>query len=402
MKVLIIGAGIAGPVTAAALGRAGIEAAVYEAHDGPAEHLGSFLNLAPNGLAVLRSLGMLGTVLESAVCPSTAIEFANGSGRRLGRLEDGSTELEEGLQTVLIMRGALQARLAEAAAAQGARLEYGKRLTGFERTGSGVSAHFADGTRAEGDVLLGADGLHSPVRTAMDPGAPAPDYTGLLNFGGVAHGVRAATPPGTVRMVYGSRAFFGLQTAPGGAAYWFANLPHPEPPRGPEAPGPEHWRALLLERFAGDLPEITEVLSASPVRDFTAHGTYDIASLPRWCDGPVGLLGDAAHAVSSSSGQGASMAIEDAATVARCLRDVPGPAEALRCYERVRRDRVERVVAEGRRRGAPKLAAGRLQVLLRDLMLPVLFRTISLRKGHSWMFDHRIDFDRDVREQLPA
>src|SRR5690606_5732559 len=132
-------------------------------------------------------------------------------------------------------------------------------------------------------------------------------------------------------------------------------------------------RALALERFAGDLPEITEVLAASPVRDFTAHGVYDIASLPRWCDGPVALLGDAAHAVSSSSGQGASMAIEDAVTVARCLRDVPGPDEALRRYERLRRGRVERIVAEGRRRGDDKLATGRLRVLLRDLMLPLVF-----------------------------
>src|SRR5690606_22614110 len=243
MRVLISGAGIAGPVTAVALRRAGIEAAVHEAHDGPAEHLGSFLNLAPNGLAALRTLGMLDTVLESAVCPSTAIEFSNGAGRRLGRLEDGSTELEEGLQTVLIMRGALQARLAEAAAAQGARPLSGKRLTGSRRTGSGVVAYFSDGTEAEGDVLLAADGLHSPVRAIMDPAAPAPAYTGLVNLGGVGHGVRAATPPGTVRMVFGSRAFFGLQTAPDGAAYWFVNMPHPEPRRGPDDPGPEQWRA---------------------------------------------------------------------------------------------------------------------------------------------------------------
>nr|WP_017622574.1 FAD-dependent monooxygenase [Nocardiopsis chromatogenes] len=398
MRVLISGAGIAGPVAAAALGRAGIDAVVHEAHASPAEHLGSFLSLAPNGLAVLRTLDLLDPVLDAALARSTAIEFRNGRGRPLGRLSDGSHDLAPGLQSVSVMRGTLQARLAGAAAAQGAEIVYGKRLTACRTTGSGVVAEFSDGTTAEGDVLLGADGLHSPVRTDVDPAAPRPAYTGLLNVGGLAEGAAVApTPPETTRMVYGRRAFFGHQTDDRGRTFWFVNAPHAEVGRREaEALGPGHWRPLVTGLFRDDLPEITAILDASPDEHFLPLGVYDIASLPRWCDGPIGLIGDAAHAVSSSSGQGASLAMEDAVTVARCLRDIPDPARALATYESLRRRRVERIVAEGRKRGNSKLATGAVQAFVRDAFMSVVIPMIAKRKGHSWIFDHRIDFDEPV------
>lgn len=395
MKVLIAGGGIAGPVTATALARAGIDARVAEARPGP-DAGGSFLTLAPNGLAVLDTLGLLEPVLAAAVCPTSAIEFSNGAGRRLGTIDDGSAELGADLQSRTLMRSALNARLAEGAAAQGVSIDYGRRLAGVEDHGpDGVTAVFADGSREHADVLLGADGLHSPVRRAMDPGAPAPSYTGLLNFGGTApaDGV-PPTPPATTRMMFGRRAFFG-HFVHGGTAYWFVNAPHPELDRS-DPTGLEEWRAHLLGLFDGDQPAVSRILRAAPDDSFTPFGVYDIATLPRWSSGHIGLVGDAAHAVSSSSGQGASLALEDAVTVARCLRDIGDPAEALRTYEGLRRDRVERIVAEGRRRGNDKLAAGRVQVFLRDLMLPLVFRLIAARKGHAWMFDHRTDFDAPV------
>ncbi|MFC3995345.1 FAD-dependent oxidoreductase [Nocardiopsis sediminis] len=402
MRALVIGAGIGGPVAAVALRRAGIDAVVHEAHAGPAASLGSFLNIAPNGLAALDALGILGPVLSAADFPTSSIEMRNGKGRHLGTLSDGSADLGPGLRTVTIMRGRLQEALSHAAADNGVGIEYGRRLTGVTDTGSGVVAHFTDGGTSEGDVLIGADGIHSPVRAAMygaaGERAPRPEYTGLLNIGGVTPPLPLEpTPEGTIRMTYGRRAFFGHQTAPDGRIFWFTNFPHPRADRDTlTSRTPEQWRDHVIGLFTGDHPDITAILRASPVPGFTPDGIHDIAGLPYWSRGRVGLLGDAAHAVSSSSGQGASLAVEDAVTVAACLRDVADPASALQVYEALRRDRVGRIVAEGRRRGRTKLAAGPLQTALRDLVLPVVFRAIAARKGHSWIFDHRIDFEARV------
>ena len=90
------------------------------------------------------------------------------------------------------------------------------------------------------------------------------------------------------------------------------------------------------------------------------------------------------------------MALEDAVTVARCLRDIPDPARALATYESMRRERVERIVAEGRKRGNSKLATGAVQAFFRDAVMSVVIPMIAKKKGHSWIFDHRIDFDEPV------
>lgn len=400
-KALIIGGGIGGPLAAAALQRAGIEAVVHEAHSGPGDGIGSFLTLAPNGLAALRTLGMLDAVREAASFPTTGIEFVNGKGRRLGLLPDGSDQGPPELRTLTINRDALQRTLAEAAREQGVRIEYGKRFVGYTETGTGVIAEFADGTTAEGDVLLGADGIHSPVRRLMDPDAPRPDYTGLLNIGGhvrAEDATAAPTPRSTTRMVFGSRAFFGYQTAPSGEVYWFANFGHDELTREQiTARGDRAWKKYVLELFTDDHPDVTALLKATDTARFRPLGVYDLASLPNWSRGRVALLGDAAHAVSSSSGQGASLAAEDALVLAACLRDLPTPEKAFTAYELRRRDRVERIAAEGRRRGNQKTGSTNpVALFLRDLMLRVVFRMIARFASHAWINDHRVDFDQRV------
>jgi 2-polyprenyl-6-methoxyphenol hydroxylase-like FAD-dependent oxidoreductase len=102
----------------------------------------------------------------------------------------------------------------------------------------------------------------------------------------------------------------------------------------------------------------------------------------------VVLVGDAAHATSPAAGQGSSLAVEDAVVLARCLRDLP-VAEALRAYERARRDRTQRVVAQGFRTSSAKSppAVGRL---VRDLVMPVVLRH---RDPRAWVRDHHVDWD---------
>lgn len=400
MRVIIIGSGIGGPIAAVALRRAGIESVVYEAHDGPGLGIGAFIGLAPNGLSVLDTLGLLDAVRATpGAHVSHLTEFLDSSGRRLGLLSDGSDQLEPHLLSLGVRRGELQAALAEAARAEGARIEYGNRLVECTDTGTGVVATFADGTTAEADVLIGADGLHSRVRAAMDPHAPSPRYSGMLGLGGWTSGRSIeATPPSTGRMVFGRRGFFLYQSAPDGDVYWGVNFPHDELDRAEiAARGAAAWKRDVIDRYADDMPDLGRILRDSDTDWFLPFGLYDLADLPHWTKGRIGLIGDAAHAVPNSSGQGASMAIEDGIVLAKCLRDIPNPAEALRVFEATRRDRVDRIIAEGRRRGKLKTLTNPIAVTLRDLAMRAVFWRLSKSSGHSWIFDHRVDFDAPVR-----
>ena len=242
------------------------------------------------------------------------------------------------------------------ASASGVPLEYGKRLTTAARTGTGVRAFFADGSHADGDILVGADGIHSPVRLAIDPAAPAPRYTGLLIACGYADA--ATGDAGCYDMIHGRRAFLGHTAGPDGRAWWFARVPGPELTGCELAAPAAWWRDRLAEPFAADSTPAAALIrsTAGPV---TVTSAFDIPSLRAWHNDTMVVIGVAAHAASPSTAQGASMALEDAAILARCLRETPAAPEALALFASLRRDRVERIVRAGAGTGNPGRRARR-------------------------------------------
>src|SRR5690606_6343664 len=126
---------------------------------------------------------------------------------------------------------------------------------------------------------------------------------------------------------------------------------------------------------------------------------HDMPSLPAWQRGRVVLLGDAAHAVSPSAGQGASQALEDAIVLAKCLRDVAPVGAALARYEALRRPRAERIVAQGRRRGTYKALESRAAVRVRDLLLPLAMRVFANERRLAWIHDYRVRWDEPATAQ---
>ena len=165
---VIIGCGIGGPVVAMALQRAGIDAAIYEAHDRPADFVGSFLNLASNGIDALRAIGADRRVLDAAF-PTPRMVMWSGSGKRLGEVANGIA-LDDGTTSQTIQRGLLHRALRDEAASRGIPIVQGKRLVAAEDTGTGVLAAFEDGTEVRAAMLVGADGLHSSEPAAHRPG----------------------------------------------------------------------------------------------------------------------------------------------------------------------------------------------------------------------------------------
>ncbi|MEU7000250.1 FAD-dependent monooxygenase [Nonomuraea sp. NPDC046570] len=385
MKALIIGCGIGGPTTAMALQRVGIDAEIFEAYGAAADGVGSFLNIASNGLDGLRVLGAHREVMAEGV-PTPEMVMWSGNGKRLGAVPNG-LPLADGTVSHTILRADLYRVIRDTAVSRAVPISYGKRMVSYEDTVHQVTAHFDDGTEATGDILIAADGVHSRTRTLLDPAAPAPRYAGLLSFGGIVKDPDFTGEPGVYNMVFGKKAFFGYTVATTGETWWFANLPMATPPSRRELAATD-WRPILVEAFAGDDNQAAEIIRRSIVEP--GLPVYDLPPVPTWHRGRVILTGDAAHATSPSSGQGASQAIEDALVLARSLRDSLGHEAAFARYEAERRERAERVVAYSKRISNSK-AAGPVARVFRDLMMPMFLKKAASSESLAWMYRHHIE-----------
>ena len=393
-RALIVGGGIAGPVTAMALQKVGIEATVYEAYDRTAHGVGSFMNVATNGLDGLRTLGAQERV-KAAAFPTSRMVMWSGTGKQLGEVENG-TALADGTVSMTMNRADLYAALYDEATSRDIPIEHGKQLVDAEHTGDGVVARFADGSETRGSMLIGADGLWSTARTLMTPEAPEPRYLGLVGTGGCATGVDMEPSSDTFHMMFGKRAFFGYAARDGGTVWWFANVPRPAEPTaaGLAAVPADERRLRLLHLFTDDASPATRIIRATD-HDLEFWPMHDLAPAATWHRGRMVLAGDAAHATSPSSGQGASLAIEDSLELARCLRDRTDTEAAFTAYRRLRHERVQKVFTYAARINQNK-AAGPVVRIARDAMMPFFLKRFAKPGSSAWLGGHHIDFDQPI------
>ncbi len=376
---------MAGPVTAIALRKAGIDATVYEAYDRGADGVGAFLTLAVNGIAALGALDLHHLVRDKGFA-TTKMSIGLGGRKPMAEFGFGAA-LPDGTSTLTITRAELYGLLRDEAVRRGVPVEYGKRLVAAASDADGVTVTFSDGTTARADLLIGADGLRSAVRTIIDPAAPEPRYVPLLNAGGYAKGLGLDAEPGHMHMVFGRDCFYAYVVHPNGAVWWFAN------PRQPKELSREElavipWRERMLELFAKEDRLARDLVDATD-EVFAGWNTYDFPTVPTWHRDRMVIIGDAAHATSPASGQGASMAIEDAVTLAMCVRDTKTVPDAFARYEALRRKRVERVVAQGKRNGDGKS----LGPVMRHV-LPLFFKLYKPSEDSmNWLYGHRIDWE---------
>src|SRR5229473_308583 len=394
-KALIIGCGVAGPVVASFLQRAGIEAEIYEARAESTDYGGSFLNMACNGLGALKTLG-LDDQVSSQGSPIPRMIIWSGKGKRLGEVRNGA-RAEVGAPSINILRSRLHQVLREGAEQRRIKMSFGKKLAGFSTGEQGVIATFEDGTTAEGSFLVGCDGVHSRTRQLINPNAPTPKYTGLISTGGFAQHSSFPPTPDTMHFIFGKRAFFGYHISSSGEMYWFVNFSQRSAPAKGDGDMivSDEWQERMLDLFRGDLPRISEMIRAtqSPI---IGYPIYDISTQPIWQKGPVVLVGDAIHAVSPGAGQGASQAVEDALVLAKCLRDREDHALAFATYERLRRARVERMVRYGRSTGQAKIMTHPIQVWFRDRLMPFFLKHFANPAALDWVYSYKVDWDTPV------
>lgn len=398
---LIIGGGIAGPVTALALRKAGIEATVYEAYPPQSNGIGGGLGLAANGLAALEIVGAADAVRAVASPMPDTVVSINGKATATMHTLPGVETLR------FVLRGALHQALHETAKAADVPYVYGKRLIAAEERDGGVTAHFADGTSVTGDILVGADGIKSVVRTLIDPNAPGPNYTGMLGFGAynLDPGALPAidTAPGTMVFAFGKRAYYLYWRHEDGRIGWGANLPWKDYLSISEARAipAQQWLETLRATYAGDVPGEQLVKATSAQALEPVGGMHIMPPVPHWHRGRMVLVGDAVHAPSNSTGQGASLAIESAIQLARCLRDLPEHGSAFAAYEQLRRPRVERIAAQGARVNHAKAPGPVAKVLMRAMM-PIMFHPAVVERTAGKSQRYRIDFDEPVRAAVAA
>ncbi|WDT90708.1 FAD-dependent monooxygenase [Streptomyces sp. SCSIO-PteL053] len=372
-RVAVVGAGITGSLLALCLARLGFEVDLYEAYARRAQDVGSFLNLAPNGRAVLESLGLDERVLGQGTAAGS-IGFVNHKGRELAQNPELTTN---------IMRGELSGTLREAATDAGVRLHTAKRLVAMEATGDGRwRIGFEDGTQAEADIVLGCDGVHSTTRGLLFPDAPRATYTEVVGSGGRSEiGAVELPVDGRFHMTFGLRGFFGYQVMSPGVVWWFEN--HQETLERSFAELAEvddaEWVALLAERHRPDPPVIRRILTAStgPVGRWPV---YEVPPLETWHRGSAAVLGDAAHAVAPHLGAGAALGMEDAYELALALHEHPTAQQAFTMFEESRRDRVAAMAKQARQTGAVMTPDRWITRVIRDLMLPMAMRQ-AVRKG---------------------
>ena len=332
LKVIVVGGGIGGLTVALALQRDGHDVTVAEAaRDVAHVWVGGGLHAWHNTMHALQQIGIAREV-EAAGHVVTRAEFATRSGRVLAAWPVADIARRVGAPTVDLGRGDLLRVL-------GGPLAPGTVRTGlvfdrFDQDETGVTVHFANGQEARGDVLIGADGIRSAVRRQL-LGPIQPRSAGYAVWGGIVDFDRSRTRPGVFRLMYHRDNRIGYHRIGQDHLCWFATANIR--PRDPDPP--EGHKPFLLEAFRGWQEPVEAIIAATDEAVIRRRDMFALPPLKRWGKGRVTLLGDAAHAMTFDLGQGAGQAIEDAAVLARCLRQGNDVASSLRAYEEQRRRR---------------------------------------------------------------
>jgi 5-methylphenazine-1-carboxylate 1-monooxygenase len=363
MKIIIAGAGIGGLTAAMCLDRAGFEVDVFEAV-GELKPLGVGINIQAGAVRILSDLG-LEPALAATGIETRELRYANRHGQTIWADPRGR---HAGLPwpQFSIHRGELQMLLFDAARRRlgDQRIKFGHRVVGFEQKDGKVLAQFVDRDgkavgQAAGDILIGADGIHSTVRAHFYPDEGPPKWQGILMWRGVTVGKPFLGGATMVQAGHHTQKFVCYPISRVHAARgeslinWICDLHMGEQAMLPR----EDWNRPgklddFLPRFEDwkfewlDVPEV--IKAAHAIYEFPM---VDRDPLPRWSHGRVTLLGDAAHPMYPIGSNGASQAIIDGEAITQELATGDDPEKALQRYEVRRLPPMARIVESNRRKG---------------------------------------------------
>ncbi|MCX4851545.1 NAD(P)/FAD-dependent oxidoreductase [Streptomyces sp. NBC_00893] len=347
MKMIIAGGGVGGLAIGRQLASAGHEVEVYEQADGLRTE-GAALIVWPNGTGVLRDLGVIAEDMGSRM---VAMDTYLQDGSQVLRLELDKIEKHFGHPTVVVPRARLLQELALGLPA--GALRFGKRCVGVTQPEPGtdgpVVVRFADGSTAEGDALIAADGYGSAIRRELVDTAPAAT-SGLASWHGMIKRSVAGVPEDRMLAFYGDGGFCAMFSAGEGQLHYAFCTPWQKGDVVPRtASGPsvrsvdgEPLSSLaglraMFGHWTGPVPHLLDALADEDIKPY-AHMFHKVPQT--WTQGRVTMIGDAVHAVSPTLGQGVNQTLEDVWVLAGALGEHADPAVAFRAYEDARRKRV--------------------------------------------------------------
>jgi len=350
-KILVAGGGIGGLTASLCLAAKGYSVEVFE-QAGEFVEIGAGIQLSPNCSRVLHSLGLEDVLRASAFLPSGS-QFRNWkTGRVIAESKLGDEVVERfGAPYYHMHRGDLLRVLVEAARqSDRIALHLDTRAVGFQQSAEGVRLLTVDAEH-EGQALIGADGIHSEIRTGLW-GAESPRFTGTVAWRALVAVDRL--PEGLIRPMstvwWGPRKHFVHYYVRRGT---LVNCVCVVEKKGWDV---ESWTERgdydeLKADFAGWHDDLQQLIDTADRDSLFKWALYDRAPMPRWGKGRVTLLGDACHPTLPFMAQGAAMAIEDAAVLAGCLASSEDVGHELARYENLRRDRTAEI-QKGSRRNA--------------------------------------------------
>jgi FAD-dependent urate hydroxylase len=332
-RILVVGAGVSGISVARGLLRDGHDVTVFDQRPNVTAG-GGAVTIWSNGATVLDQLGV---DMTGAGQPLSAVRVMTSTGRPLATMDLDAMVNRLGAPVRMVPRRILLERLLKGFPAD--RIHCNSRATRVVNDGNGIRVDFADGSSADGDVLIGADGLHSVVRDLV--GAPAAKPTGWCSWQGLVT-LPGIPEPHVARMMIGEHGNLGLWPAGGSDLQWWFDLPW-----SPDFVRPQRPIEMIRSHFAGWSDLVDEVLATLTDDDLAPspfpHFRHPI---PGAGAGAVTLLGDAAHTMPPTLAQGTNQALLDTMVLCKALSDLPEGVDissALRWYENTRRRKVKAV-----------------------------------------------------------
>ena len=335
MKALIAGAGIAGLATGIALRRVGVDVKIFE-RSREMREIGAGLMIWPNGTRALHALGV-----EVRAMTIDRLFFRNWRGRQLMEPPMRAISERYGSNVAVVHRADLQSALVESLGRE--VLYLGAEVIGFEDAGGQVMVKLRDGTTDSGDLLIGADGLRSPVRRQLLADGD-PVYLGATIWRGMVNSEGLFLKPGHgINWIGRGSEFLAFHLADH-RIYWACVT---KEPRGEKA-GPGGHKQDVLERFAAWEEGIPALVAATEPGAILRNDMYDRPPARRWSRGRVTLTGDAAHPMTPNQGQGACQALEDAVVLGESLQSASDLTKAFEMYEKRRIHRANLAVVRSR------------------------------------------------------